>query len=708
MEPKQPKTSKKPFGRSLSDFLPLKPGEQKLLKACRLGRLAVLSHSVPWPLPLLAPVQALGPVLSPQREELVPVTEANCVRADFLRFLLLGGDEQAPVHERGVNLRGAYVDVQLNLSGCSLAVNVNLTNCFFSEPIVAQDAQLNGVLSLQGSHLVHGLKADRLHCSSTVFLSNGFRATGQVRFLGAQIGGNLNCKNGQFNEIEDGALLADGAVVKGDVQLCDGFKATEYVSLQGMQIGGNLDCTGGVFDGNGRNAFLAEGLDVRGGVNLCDGFSAKGEVSLIGSLIGGDLLCRGGRFEGSSGDALSAERINVKGSVYFCDGFQAKGMVILLGSQISGNLNCYGGLFEVPNDVALLANRLDVKNGVNLCRSFKATGEVRLLGAQIGGDLDCTDGQFAAVNSYALCIESAVVRGVLHLKTSEQPMCINVSHAEVSVLVDDLAAWGPKSTLDGFRYGSFGGLAATSGKARLEWLSRQPKAHLEAANFRPQPWRQLQRVLREMGHTEDAKQVGIALEDHLREIGRRGQFPKDPCELFRHPERAMTFCAHYWFGKLAGYGYRPVRLVSWMFAAWLICAGFYWGLAQPPFNAIAPSDPLVFQNPNYSKCKPHQSDPTVAAGNWPSCTALPGEYSTFDPLFYSLDLLLPVVDLGQEKAWGAYIPSVNESAVHEPILNWRWGYVVRFVGWFETLFGWISSLLLVAIISGFSRRNDES
>src|SRR5699024_9317932 len=151
-----------------------------------VGEIAALGDVVPWPMPLLAPVQALGPVLFPLREERVPITETKYVRADFLRFLLLGGDEQAPVHEHGVMLQGAYVAGELMLRSCSIPVSMMLQECFLPEQISAEDARVSGVLGLTGSHLAEGLAADRLKCTASIFLRGGFRVQGQVRLLGAE------------------------------------------------------------------------------------------------------------------------------------------------------------------------------------------------------------------------------------------------------------------------------------------------------------------------------------------------------------------------------------------------------------------------------------------------------------------------------------------------------------------------------------------
>ncbi len=597
-----------------------------------------------------------------------------------------------------------------------------------------------------------------------VNLNDGFKATGRVRLQSTQIGGGLDCRGGAFEVHEGYALWADGVEVKGYVNLCDGFKATGEVRLMGAQIGGDLDCGGGQFKVKNGRALSAENAHIRGNVNLCDGFKAISEVTLLGAQIGGSLNCGNGQFEQQEGDALSADRISIKGDVFLNDGFKAMGAVRFPGALIGGNLACNGGQFEVREDDALLVDGAEVKGNVFLNDDFKANGRVRLYGAQIGGNLDCGDGrfearegevlliygavvkgdvflsdgfkatgavslqgakiggsldckggQFEADEGHALSLESAVVRGTWYLRRLSQPVRVNAGHADVAVLVDDLAAWAPGSLLDGLRYASFGGKASTNWATRLEWLRRQTEAQLGdtkgGTDFRPQPWRHLQHVLREMGHAEDAKQLGIAFQDRLREIGHMGQLPKDICDVPRCLKGMVTRSGHYIFGKLAGYGYRPVDLVAWMFAVWLVFGAAYWWLALPPQSAIAPSDPLVFQSQDYSKCRPDSdpSDDAAKPGNWYLCTDLRSEYSTFSPFAFSLDLLLPVVDLGQEKAWGAFIPTPRESPWEEWFsrAGWHWGHAVRFLTWFQTLFGWLCSLLLVAIVSGYSRRNED-
>ena len=83
-----------------------------------------------------------------------------------------------------------------------------------------------------------------------------------------------------------------------------------------------------------------------------------------------------------------------------------------------------------------------------------------------------------------------------------------------------------------------------------------------------------------MGHKADAVEVGIAFEDQLRRIGKVGESPEGTGRLQRKVVRAVSAFTHWIFGLLAGYGYKPMRLLIWMFGVWGVCALTYWGAAR--------------------------------------------------------------------------------------------------------------------------------
>ncbi|WP_191724570.1 hypothetical protein [Comamonas avium] len=775
--------AKKPYGRRLRDFYPLRPGEKKLLDACKKGEPAILDY---YGVPRLA-------------------KDNRVVRADFLRFLLLGGDEHVIIHEKGLCLIGAYIFGKLDLSGCQINFNVLLEKCRFHKEISALDTKFNGPLSLQGSHLENGLIADRLQCVSSVFLKH-VKSSGQILLRGAHIGGSLYFDGANLDSNQSKVLGADQINVAGNVILGGGFKSKGSVRLIGANIGGNFSCSGGYFESNGEEALLIDRVNVVGSVNLGKGFTAKGEVRLVSAKIGSNLSCIDGYFECIEGDALSADRLNINGDVILRDGFIAKGAVRLNGATVNGGLDCTNGVFEAKKDFALNASGLNVNQSVKLKKSsfskggvsfegaqiggdldfsggkfeapkdqvlqisgakiggdvllranflakgevllvgakiggdidcsnghfefpdgdalsidraeinggvfftdeFSAKGGVRLLGTRINGDLDCFGGKFESLSDYSLYLDSAVVCGAWQLKKLPVKAVIKASHFEVSVLEDDPDMWADGSALDGLRYAALGITASKKGSERAKWLKRLSDNQVNSAEFRPQPWRQIQRVLREIGHIEDAQLVGIAYERKRRDVGQVGESAPETNWFFAKWRLLVNSSLHWWFGLLAGYGYRPTRLITWMFAVWLVCGGAYWHLSLAPYRAIAPSAPLIFQDASYINCQPDQPGPPQPPANWYLCDELRSEYATFSPLAYSLDLMLPVVDLGQEKAWGAFIPAANAVWWKELFTHWAPGHVVRLITWFQILFGWVSSLLLVAIISGFSRRNDES
>lgn len=76
---------------------------------------------------------------------------------------------------------------------------------------------------------------------------------------------------------------------------------------------------------------------------------------------------------------------------------------------------------------------------------------------------------------------------------------------------------------------------------------------------------------------------------------------------------------------------------------------------------------------------------------WARCAAMPAEYTTFQPVIYALDLILPLVDLQQEQDWAPIVESA-------PGVTMGYGVFLRWLMWFTILFGWVASLMLVAIL----------
>ena len=86
---------------NFADFEPLNAAEKKLLKCSVSGEYTFIK--------LTRPVQAI-----------TNGENVNTVRASFIRWLALGGDDIHPLHAHGVILVGAWIEDELDFQGTSL------------------------------------------------------------------------------------------------------------------------------------------------------------------------------------------------------------------------------------------------------------------------------------------------------------------------------------------------------------------------------------------------------------------------------------------------------------------------------------------------------------------------------------------------------------------------------------------------------------
>ncbi|MDD9851481.1 MAG: hypothetical protein OXU94_06910 [Gammaproteobacteria bacterium] len=325
------------------------------------------------------------------------------VRGDFLRGLFL--DEKADY--RGTYIVGAIISDVLDMEFCETRFPVRFHGCSFAQEIKLQQLTCPE-LDFSGCALEKGIDALGAKVAGGVNLTE-VNAADQVRLSGADIGGQLGCDGGSFQNERGDALNAQGIKVAEDVFLGGGFNAEGKVSLSSADIGGQLNCTGGSFQNKKGDALNAQGMKVAETVFLGGGFNAEGKVSLSGADIGGQLDCAGGSFQNERGDALNAQNIRVASDVFLGGGFNARGAVSLSGADIGGQLNCTGGSFQNERGDALNAQGIKVAEDVFLGGGFVAEGEVRLSGADIGGQLSCTGGSFQNERGNALIAQSIKV-----------------------------------------------------------------------------------------------------------------------------------------------------------------------------------------------------------------------------------------------------------------------------------------------------------
>lgn len=156
------------------------------------------------------------------------------VRAEVLRYLILGGCEDHPGADWGLQLEGARITGTLDLSFATARGITSLVYCRFDQPIAALQTQFQ-LLNLNGSTLP-GLFAQGAKVAGSVTLDSA-TATATVDVNSAEIGGQLDCENAKLSAQTGEALTAHSSRITGGVFLRR-VTATATVNLSSAEIGG--------------------------------------------------------------------------------------------------------------------------------------------------------------------------------------------------------------------------------------------------------------------------------------------------------------------------------------------------------------------------------------------------------------------------------------------------------------------------------------
>jgi hypothetical protein len=165
----------KALGRALADFKLSEP-EKKLVACARLGEEWKASD-------LEASALRAG------------VKEYE-ISGELVRFLALGGDDSAPVHENGLRIRGAYVTSGLDFTGSSDVRFLSLKNCFIQGSIQLEVATTSSIY-LDGCS-VQRIVGNRAQINGTLYMRFGFVAREGLDISGSHVSGSISCRGGTF------------------------------------------------------------------------------------------------------------------------------------------------------------------------------------------------------------------------------------------------------------------------------------------------------------------------------------------------------------------------------------------------------------------------------------------------------------------------------------------------------------------------------
>jgi hypothetical protein len=433
--------------------------------------------------------------------------------------------------------------------------------------------------------------------------------------------------------------------------------------------------------GSYTGAIHAASLNVPNVFSL-DQIHLTGIADLNGATLGTFTAADGHfKYAAEPGYALAQTRTvlnlgsaNIRGSVYLF-GFEADGDVALDTARIGGDLNCASANLFNPGNVAIEAISTVIGGGVYFMSAesegismphggpFKVSGEVRFRATQIGTALVVWQAIFSGPpgTPHGFFGPGMTVHGFLIWNdvTMDGAAQVVLNGASVGVLVDPKLGWPASGNLliDGFTYsslGSAGAVAPLDARTRLEWIALQNGYH-------PQPYRQLAKVLRDMGDEKGAVEVLVAEGDaRYRQMGLPGRLLGG-------------------FLKFTiGYGHRPLLALFWSFGVvligWLVIA-----IAKRA-NLMRPT--------------------------WPE-NALPENRKSYErlrPLVYSLDVFLPFVNLHQEHYWWPDADASGQCTLFGLSFQCS-GEFFRIYVWAQIVAGWLLSAIFIAGVTGLIRND---
>jgi hypothetical protein len=320
---------------ALMRFQNLTNAEALMVNAALTGDVAVCS-------PMSEYTQSLDPFVSNIQ------WEHRIIRAQVLRWLCVDSVAAELAERRGIHVFAANIVGELDMQYSRIPFPLTLEKCLVTDTMSLKNARIPSLI-LSGSH-VGRILADGLEATNNILLNRGFQSNSEVVFREAKIGGSFNTTGATFKNPDGMALGCDRMSVEGSVFLSRGEGAMQSqffgeVRFAGAQVGSNLECDAGSFQNLVGPAITADRITTNGGVTLRNGFSAIGEVRFQNATLGTIFDCNNGSFSNPEGKALNAESAHIGGSAFFGGNFTCRGSLHLWGLAVDGGINCQAGKF---------------------------------------------------------------------------------------------------------------------------------------------------------------------------------------------------------------------------------------------------------------------------------------------------------------------------------------------------------------------------
>ncbi|MFJ2258368.1 oxidoreductase [Streptomyces sp. NPDC087844] len=223
---------------------------------------------------------------------------------------------------------------------------------------------------------------------------------------------------------------------------------------------------------------------------------------------------------------------------------------------------------------------------------FECEGGIRLDDGRFGDAVDFEQARLTLRDDQEISMRRVQVPELRFLGRRPQRGRVVLNGARVVTLIDQATSWPGAGQLQmaGFQYEYLVPRGPFPLARRLQWVAAA------TPEYNPEPYERLATVLRNGGEDEEAREVLLAKQRHRREN--------------------LPIAAKLW-GYVqdwtVAYGYRPGRAAVWMGVLWAVTSFAFAHAAHPPLKS--------------------------------------GEHPPWNPSIFALDLLLPLIDLGQAGFW---------------------------------------------------------
>jgi hypothetical protein len=710
------------------------PRGMRLSKVHVTGALDLAGLTVPFPLRFDGCWFDVAPVLEGAR--LYELSLAGCPRLPGL----LGN---------GLNVRR-----DLDLSGSQISEALwTSASTSRSAAVWLCEAEIGGRLLCVGTVLdgqgYRALQADRIRVGGAVRLIQGFRSAGEVRFLGARIGGSLDFAGARIESADGPALDLEGAVIGGSVFLIDDLAGRKpeirgRVTMASTQLAGRFiirnaiiqadaaSQTGSIYERptSASTALDAPRLSVGAEMVLAGRCEVTGRIDMSMSEVSSVSIGAECVLRAPDGIALDLGAAQIRALLRLDERATVEGTIRMPGATIRGRLALHGELSRPRDETLVDGSAMTVDGDVYLDRLRTDGGAVTLAGARLGS-LSARNAQLHNPGGYSLRLSQAVVNGPVRLISGFRSTGLVVMNR--ATVEGRLHFTGGSFHCDGPSAGNEAGhaieaiSATVRGSIDLGWETVSPSvdftdvtttsladdpatwpprfviAGMTYERFeRPQGagpgrvWDQAARCawLRrqaefDSGPYEQAARVfrqhGYTSEAEHILIAQRQHARQVGRSHTAWPRRVLDMI----YGTI-GYGYRPAR-VLWLLALLLVLVTIS---LEVPGNRAAlranNGNGDVYATSGLLTASSHGSPGAAATGHVARDTCGDGEVRCFSPVLYAIDTVIPLISLDQRATWYAD-PDVPNG---------------EFMLWWlnlATLLGWVLSSIFVLSLARLSR-----